>query len=163
MKSIVILDLDGTLADGRHRLHLLPTKDQHLTKSWVEFNLAAGDDAPFEDNINLGRALYRAGFKCIILTGRSAIARDITIKWLAEHGVLYDDLIMRGADDDRKDTVIKEEYLRSIGLENILCCFDDLPQVAYHLRSIGLTCHLVTHYDEVRTDLISHGSEANEV
>ncbi len=37
-KGIVIVDLDGTLSDGMHRLHLLPTKDLHLTESWSEFN-----------------------------------------------------------------------------------------------------------------------------
>lgn len=30
-KPIVVCDLDGTLSDGTHRLHLLPTEDLHLT------------------------------------------------------------------------------------------------------------------------------------
>ncbi len=37
----VIVDFDGTLSDGKHRLHLLPTKDLHLTESWSEFNSAS--------------------------------------------------------------------------------------------------------------------------
>ena len=159
MKKIVCFDLDGTLADGRHRLHLLPTKDYDKTESWTEFNLAAVDDLPFRDNIELCNSLGEVGYHIVILTGRSDVARDITTEWLFHHGVLYDELVMRSQSDNRKDTVIKEEYLRSIGLENILCCFDDLPHVAYHMRSLGLTCHLVTHYDTMRTDLISHGSD----
>lgn len=156
----VIFDLDGTLADGRHRLHLIPTKDYDKTESWTEFNLAAGDDLPFLDNIEVCN-LFAFGdyYRVIILTGRSDVARDITEYWLDTHGVKYDQLVMRSQSDNRKDTVIKEEYLRSIGLDNILCCFDDLPHVAYHLRSLGLTCHLVTHYDTVRTDLVSHGED----
>lgn len=156
----VIFDLDGTLADGRHRLHLLPTKDYDKTESWTEFNLAAVDDLPFRDNIEMCN-LFAFGdyYNVVILTGRSDVARDITEEWLDKHGVQYNELVMRSQADNRKDTVIKEEYLRSIGLENILCCFDDLPHVAYHLRSLGLTCHLVTHYDTMRTDLISHGDD----
>lgn len=159
MKNIVIWDLDGTLADGRHRLHLLPTKDYDKTESWTEFNLAAVDDMPFLDNIQLCNAMSHGSYYTIILTGRSDIALDVTEAWLQKHGVFYNELVMRSQSDNRKDTVIKEEYLRSIGLENILCCFDDLPHVAYHLRSLGLTCHLVTHYDTVRTDLVSHGED----
>ena len=154
----VIFDLDGTLADGRHRLHLLPTKDYDKTESWTEFNLAAVDDLPFWDNIYLCDALS-SHYKIVILTGRSDVAREVTLDWLSKHGVYFDELVMRSQSDNRKDTVIKGEYLRSIGLENILCCFDDLPHVAYHLRSLGLTCHLVTHYDTMRTDLISHGDD----
>lgn len=156
----VIFDLDGTLADGRHRLHLLPTKDYDKTESWTEFNLAAVDDLPFLNNIEMCN-LFAFGdyYNVVILTGRSDVARAITGEWLNKHGVQYNELVMRSQSDNRKDTVIKEEYLRSIGLENILCCFDDLPHVAYHLRSLGLTCHLVTHYDTMRTDLISHGGD----
>lgn len=159
MKNIVIWDLDGTLADGRHRLHLLPTKDYDKTESWTEFNLASVDDTPFQDNIQLCNAMGHGRYYTIILTGRSDVARTVTETWLKKQGVFYNELVMRSQSDNRKDTVIKEEFLRSIGLENILCCFDDLPHVAYHLRSLGLTCHLVTHYDTMRTDLISHGDE----
>ncbi|BBD74666.1 putative kinase-phosphatase [Pectobacterium phage PPWS2] len=156
----VIFDLDGTLADGRHRLHLLPTKDYDKTESWTVFNLAAKGDLPFRDNIHLCNMCARAeGTLVIILTGRSDVAYDITRDWLARHGVEYHGLVMRSQSDNRKDTVIKEEFLRSIGLNNVLCCFDDLPHVAYHLRSLGLTCHLVTHYDTMRTDLVSHRSD----
>lgn len=156
----VIFDLDGTLADGRHRLHLLPTKDYDKTESWTEFNLAAAGDLPFWDNIELCNLFALSGdYNVVILTGRSDVSRDITTEWLFHHGVRYNSLVMRSQSDNRKDTVIKEEYLRSIGLENILCCFDDLPHVAYHLRSLGLTCHLVTHYEEQRTDLVSHGDD----
>ena len=156
----VIWDLDGTLADGRHRLHLLPTKDYDKTESWTEFNLASIWDSPFPDNIELCN-LFAFGdyYNVVVLTGRSDVARRITEDWLDSHGVRYNELVMRSQSDNRKDTVIKEEYLRSIGLENILCCFDDLPHVAYHLRSLGLTCHLVTHYEEQRTDLVSHGDD----
>lgn len=43
-KPIVVCDLDGTLSDGTHRLHLLPTENLHLTESWREFNRAAAGD-----------------------------------------------------------------------------------------------------------------------
>lgn len=40
MKDIVIFDLDGTLADGTHRLHLLPKDNYNETWAWKPFNMA---------------------------------------------------------------------------------------------------------------------------
>lgn len=153
MKYRVIFDLDGTLADGRGRLHLLPSADTaHLTHSWDKFNLAAGDDLPILDNIRLMNNLYEFGNEIIILSGRCDIAKELTEKWLYDHGCNYHKLIMRPQADHRKDIQFKEEKLREIGLDTIYACFDDLEHVAKHLRSLGLTCHLVTHYDEKRVD-----------
>lgn len=155
MKDTYIFDLDGTLSDGRHRLHLLPAKeDAHKTHAWDAFNLAAGDDTPILDNIRLMNELYQFGKKIIILTGRSDVAKSITEKWLWEHGCNYNWLIMRPATDHRRDIEFKEDALTKIGLHKIVACFDDLEHVAKHMRKMGLTCHLVTHYD---TD--KHGND----
>ncbi|MGL6011827.1 MAG: hypothetical protein ACRC0J_10040 [Shewanella oncorhynchi] len=156
MKCIVIWDLDGTLADGQGRLHLLPKKeDAHVNQAWDKFNLAAFDDLPILDNIQLMNMMYAMGMEVIILTGRSAVAVNLTKAWLINHGCDYSRIIMRGVDDHRKDVDFKEAMLRAIGLDNILCCFDDLEHVAKHIRGIGLTCHLVTHYDTPKV----HNSE----
>lgn len=158
MKDVVIFDLDGTLACGKHRLHLLPTKDLHLTESWAEFNLACADDKVIDDVANMLEAMSLAGYTVVILTGRSDIAREMTVKWLDKHDVHYDRLIMRRNDDNRKDTIIKEEELRRIGLDRILFCVDDRLDVARHLRSLGLTVLVCTEYTDVdRVDLGSHG------
>ncbi len=70
MKDIVIFDLDGTLADGTHRLHLLPKDNYNETWAWKPFNMACKDDAPIKDNIELCNAL-NSRYAVIILTGRS--------------------------------------------------------------------------------------------
>lgn len=158
-RGVVIVDLDGTLANGAHRLHLLPTKDLHLTESWEEFNRASVSDSPIWDNIDVSNALYDAGMTIIILTGRSDSTKDITHNWLRDHGVKFHHLIMRRFEDNRKDTVLKEEVLRSIGLNNIVCAYDDSPEVIRHFRSLGITTYQVTEYDKPRSDIQSHGVE----
>lgn len=145
-KTIVVWDLDGTLACGKHRLHLLPTKNLDTTQAWYKFNMACGRDAPIHDNIELLKALHLE-YYTVILTGRSDDAMELTEQWLEKNDVPYDLLHMRGKDDHRPDTEFKEEKLREIGLSNILCCFDDLEHVVKHIRSLGVTCHQVTHYD----------------
>lgn len=91
--------------------------------------------------------LFQFGKRIIILSGRCDVAKAITEKWLWEHGCNFNQLIMRPAADHRRDIEFKEEKLREIGLERIVACFDDLEHVAKHIRSLGVTCHLVTHYD----------------
>lgn len=151
MKNVIIWDLDGTLADGRHRLHLLPSKEnRNHTSGWLAFNQASKFDTPFTDNIQLMNAMASFGYVNIILTGRSDHVIDDTQKWLLEHGCQYRKLVMRSKDDHRKDTDFKEAALKEIGLHRILCAFDDLEHVAKHFRGMGITCHLVTHYDEKR-------------
>lgn len=149
-KDIIIWDLDGTLACGQHRLHLLPAKENaDKTWAWDEFNLAASGDAVIEDNVALLKSLSLAGYKTIILTGRCDVAEEVTADWLVNNSIYHyvDEIYMRPKTDHRKDTEFKEEKLREIGLDKILCCFDDLEHVAKHIRSLGVTCHLVTHYD----------------
>lgn len=160
MEKVVIFDLDGTLSNGEHRLNMLPKVDLHLTESWSEFNLAAKNDSPFIDNISICNAMYDAGFCVIILTGRSDEVWNETVEWLEKHKVSHDMLIMRRASDNRKDTVIKEEVLRTIGLDNIVACWDDSPNVIAHLRGMGLTVYQVCDYGEQLHDhLKSHGVE----
>lgn len=158
--GVVIMDLDGTLACGKHRLHKLPRKDLHLTESWREFNLLAGGDAPIKQTITVNNALYRAGLMVIILTGRTDEAEELTREWLHRHGVQYDYLLMRRASDNRKDTVMKEEALRAIGLDRIVCAYDDSPSVIAHMRSLGIQVYQVCDYGDNahhRQDLASNG------
>lgn len=157
-KPIIVWDLDGTLADGTHRLHLLPTRDKHLVGSWDEFNLACLNDKPIRDTIMLVNILYRNYYN-VILTGRSDVAEALTVKWLGRQGVAYSELIMRPADDNRPDIVFKEEVLRKLGLERIQCCFDDAEHVVRHIRSLGLTCYQVTHYDNPLAHVLPQESE----
>ena len=156
-KGIVICDLDGTLSDGTHRLHLLPTKDLHLTESWSVFNGAAIGDKPIQNTIDVVNTRWEAGMGVIILTGRSDEVETDTLIWLDRYKVKFDYLIMRRAEDNRKDTVIKEEVLRAIGLEHIKCAFDDSPSVVKHFRSLGITTYQVTEYDKPHAHLQSHG------
>lgn len=92
------------------------------------------------------RSLCR-DYRVVILTSCSDVAKSETLRWLDVHDVPGDNLVMRAVDDHRPDTEFKEAVLRKIGLERILCCFEDNFRVARHLRSLGLTVHVVRHYD----------------
>lgn len=156
LKQTIIFDLDGTLANGKHRNHLVPAASiANLCSSWEVHNLASVDDTPIADTIEVCNTLYQT-FHIIILTGRCEVARGITVAWLEEHGVQYDELIMRPEGDDRPDILYKEEALLLIGLDTILCCYDDLEHVAIHMRDLGLTCYLVNKYNKKRVNTLDN-------
>lgn len=161
-KPVFIFDYDGTLSDGLHRLHFLPKENLHLTESWAVFNRLAEFDLPFEDTIQTMKACYQAGI-VIILTGRSDEVREISEEWLIHNDAShYDFLVMRQATDNRKDTVIKEEFLRHIGLHRITAAWDDSPNVIKHFRSLGITTYQVCEYDKPHAHLQSHGVDKLE-
>lgn len=148
LKDTVVVDLDGTLADGRWRLHLMPPPEKrHLDEAWAEFNLAGIDDPAFQDTVDIVNALALT-YRIIIVTGRGAIAREVTEDWLEQTGVVYDKLIMREIGDCRQDTEVKRSALEDIGLDNIVCAFDDLPHICDFMRDLGLTVYEVTRYPE---------------
>ncbi|ANM45856.1 putative polynucleotide kinase/phosphatase [Escherichia phage vB_EcoS_NBD2] len=157
-KPVFIFDFDGTLSDGSHRLDRLPTENLHLTESWQEFNELSAFDAPFEDTIQVMKACYQFG-TVIILTGRSDSVLNLSVQWLLDNDAdYYDFLVMREATDNRKDTIIKEEFLRFIGLHRITAAWDDSPKVIEHFRGLGITTYQVCDYgDNVHAGLKSHG------
>ncbi|MEG0209072.1 MULTISPECIES: phosphatase domain-containing protein [Gammaproteobacteria] len=159
---VYIFDYDGTLSDGTHRLSKLPTKDLHLTESWSEFNRLSYFDNPFEDTIKVMNDLSKTGY-VIILTGRSDEVCELSLQWLDDHGAKFDVMVMRQASDNRKDTIIKEEFIRYIGLERITAAWDDSPNVINHFRELGITTYAVVDYgDKAHAGLGSHGVEKIE-
>lgn len=147
-QPVYVFDFDGTLSDGSHRLDKLPTKDLHLTESWEEFNRLAAFDEPIESTIQVMNSLYKAGAFVIVLTGRADRVVEESTQWLHDAGAKYTVMVMRGRDDNRKDTIIKEEFLRYIGLERITAAWDDSPKVIDHFRSLGITTYQVCDYGE---------------
>ena len=118
----VIVDIDGVLADGAHRQHLV------RAKRWREFFDAAHGDAPIAETAVLLR-LLDTDLVVVLLTGRPVRTRDPTVTWLAEHGYRWDLLIMKEDSDLRKTDRAKREAvadLRQAGFTPVLA-LDDEP------------------------------------
>ena len=142
--DIVVFDLDNTLADHRHREYLIPRPDMMgYASNWDRFSLACEKDTPIMANIALLVALSRH-YRIFILTSRGEVAYAETAAWLSRFQIPYDRLIMRGEKEHRPPAEVKRDWIRNIGTENILCAFDDNPDVCAAIRSMGVTCHQVS-------------------
>lgn len=133
LPNAIIVDIDGTLAhmteEGRLRF------GQQAPYMWEN----VGEDAPDETIV---RQLRRENCIILLVSGRKAVCRQITLDWLGKHNIPFNELFMRGENDDRNDAIVKEEiYTKEIeGKYNILYVLDDRDRVVEMWRSKGLKC-----------------------
>lgn len=140
MTKAIIFDLDGTLADLTHRLWLVTGG----ARRWDQFFEECDKDSVIAGVRSLLHII--AGdeeYKIIIVSGRSEVVREKTIRWLDDNDLAYyTELCMRKAGDYRQDTVVKSEILddllaRGYQVELVI---DDRPTVVAMWRKRGLTC-----------------------
>lgn len=140
MKDTYIFDLDGTLALFKETNHRMPYG--------FEADLIL-QDVVNESVATTLRALRAFGFKIILLSGREDYCKPQTIKWLEENKICFDELYMRKTNDNRKDSIVKQEiYNEQIKPQyNVIAIFDDRDQVVEMWRELGLTCFQVAKGD----------------
>ena len=160
---IYIFDIDGTIANIKHRLHFIQNlwgvkgsipdpKCNNFKPDWDAFFNACGDDAPIPEVIALLRELADHN-TIIFITGRSDAIRDKTIAWLNWYvGFFhYESLYMRKAGDHRPDHIVKSELLDQIlqfsPLDKILGVFEDRKPVVDMYRARGLQVYQVAEGD----------------
>jgi hypothetical protein len=128
--SAVCWDLDSTLADTRHRFHLIE-KIKAGEATWDEHSLACTDDEPLTGAISLMRLLAPHHTQHIV-SGRSAVAAYRTRAWLEKHQVPFDEICLRRRDDFTENGLIKARYVRelqALGIQ-VVMFFEDWPPVA---------------------------------
>ncbi len=129
-KPVVIVDLDGTVADLSHRLHFIQ-HEESTDRDYESFFMNVIDDKPIKSTIDMVEGLYAEGYPITFVSGRSDISRAETEAWLEKYvKVEYKALIMREAGDKRPDTMVKNTfYKRFFQQYDIHCAIDDRPSV----------------------------------
>lgn len=140
----IICDIDGTIADCSHRLHLILGRKQN----WEEFFVQAEHDEPIPVAIGVVNALHAAGHRIIFCTARNERIRYITTQWLYKHvgkWTLDAMLWMRDNTDQRHDDVVKMDHLSEMYLSgyNPVLALEDRDRVVAMWRSKGIQCFQV--------------------
>jgi hypothetical protein len=150
MRAYYIFDIDGTIADNTHRLHLLSNKDD--PDRWDKFHDACVDDKPIWPVIQTLNALsYTADIH--FWTGRSVRVRKQTIEQIKRftalvHYEVEPRLMMRPLGVHVKDHVLKERWLRSLVPHYMpVAVFEDRQRVVDMWRSNGVQCYQVNYGD----------------
>lgn len=132
-EDAVIIDLDGTLCYAN------TNKDNE--RDYYDW------DKVYKDDINKLVAEQiefhqSKGRKILIVSGRDSSCKEMTKDWLNLHGVKYDEIYMRPANNIEKDSVIKKRIITNEiqPKYNILCSYDDRKQVTDLLYDLGIFC-----------------------
>jgi phosphatidate phosphatase APP1 len=137
-RPLAVIDIDGVVADVRHRLHLIESRP----KRWDAFFAASAADPPLETGLALVRELA-ADHDVVWLTGRPERNRDLTERWLAAHGLPDGTLLMRRERDFRPAREAKRDQLRRLRRDReIAVVVDDDPAVVATLAEDGFPVRL---------------------
>jgi len=119
----IVVDIDGTLAH----------KGDRSPFDWAK----VGEDTIDKPTVNCVDLLTYQ-YKIIICSGRDGVCKEETKSWLTKNSIAYHRLLMRKANDCRKDYIIKEELWREIVKEYYIeFMLDDRQQVVNHARRLG--------------------------
>lgn len=132
--SVAVFDVDGVLADVRHRLPHV----QRRPKDWPAFFAAMGEDGPLDVGIRLAHDQVAQGHEVVYLTGRNERHRATTEAWMRRHGLPEGRLVMRPEHDRRPARLFKPEALRRLARSTrVVAVIDDDEAVVSALRAAG--------------------------
>ncbi|MDT7571157.1 MAG: hypothetical protein QOE05_1331 [Actinomycetota bacterium] len=132
-RPLAVFDVDGVLADVRHRLHHLERKP----KNWDAFFRAAVDDPPLTEGIAL---CLESAKECevVYVTGRPEHCRRDTLEWFARQGLPEGRLSMRRHGDRRPARMAKPQLLRTLAHDRtVAVVVDDDEQVCDAYEEAG--------------------------
>jgi phosphoglycolate phosphatase-like HAD superfamily hydrolase len=120
---LAVFDIDGVVADVRHRLHHLEPP-----RHWHRFFAEAADDGLLAEGARLVGELA-AEHEIVWLTGRPEWLREITVDWLAEHDLPGTELHLRPTRDYRPARIYKRDALHRLASRGIAAFVDDDDEV----------------------------------
>jgi len=121
--TLAVFDIDGVVADVRHRLHHL-----HHRHAWSAFFRDAADDPLLPEGARLVADLQNE-HEIVWLTGRPEWLREVTRDWFAEHGLPDAELYMRPEHDYRPARQYKVSILRRLRAREVAAFIDDDGEV----------------------------------
>jgi thiamine monophosphate synthase len=130
---LAVVDIDGVLADVRHRLHHV----RSTPKDWDAFFAEAPADPVLDQGVETAARLAEV-FDIVYLSGRPERCREDTLAWLHRHGLPEGRVLLRPQGDRRPARLVKVETLDRLAAERRVAVFvDDDPQVLEAARTAG--------------------------
>ncbi|MDP9445131.1 MAG: hypothetical protein M3P83_12595 [Actinomycetota bacterium] len=139
-RPVAVVDIDGVLADVRHRLRFVHTRP----KDWQSFFATAPDDPLLAEGAAVVARLSR-DHDLVYLSGRPERCRADTQRWLQEHGLPSAPVRLRRDGDRRPARVTKLEELRRLAQQrDVAVLVDDDPAVCAAAERAGFTVFRAT-------------------
>lgn len=163
--NLALVDLDGTIRQGSHRLHLLPSQEEIVAAgdtpniAFTRFNEASDGDEPIQPVIDLVKMFYDQGYYIIVLTSCTHSNKTLStmVNQLDEWNVPYHAAVMRGKDNHRWPVEYKEMFLNDIGIvgySGSVVALDDCIDNCNKFREYGILALQVSDYTIVPSVVI---------
>lgn len=137
MNSIAVFDIDGVVADARHRLGIITGSPTHA--DWLAFFAAAEADPVIPAGAEFARE-SSVHHEIVWLTARPEQFRALTSAWLARHHLPPGQLLMKPDDDRQPARDFKVAQVRKLQAEHeVVVVVDDDPRVIARLGAEGIT------------------------
>lgn len=145
--SVVVFDIDGVLADHRHRIHYIA----EAPKDWEAYYDGMVSDPTHDYLVDCLKSHAAEG--CVILaTGRPEKYRNRTCDWLERVGIYYSvsDLLMRADGDFRPNPEVKEQHALQIIMDYsvIHMAYEDDPRSVAVWKKYARTVAEISHSGE---------------
>lgn len=132
-RLLAVIDLDGVVADVRHRLHHV----RERPKDWSSFFAAAPEDPLLAEGARVVRALAEV-HDIAYLSGRPEPCRADTVAWLRSHELPDGPLHLRPSKDRRPGRLYKIDVLDRLARDQqIAVLVDDDLLVCDAARAAG--------------------------
>ena len=130
---VAVVDVDGVLADVRHRLHHVAGRP----KDWPSFFAAAADDGLLAQGEETVRRLADV-YEIVYLSGRPERLREVTRAWFERHRLPAGRLVLRPHADFRPSSAFKVAALEELArTRTVVVLVDDDPRVLDAARGAG--------------------------
>jgi hypothetical protein len=133
VRPLAVIDIDGVLADVRHRVPHL----ERRPPDWRAFFAAARHDTLLQQGYDVVLALAEV-CEVVYLSGRPESIRRDTEDWLTRHGLADGEVHLRPRGDFRPARLFKVEVLRRLAARApVSVVVDDDPDVIAAVTAAG--------------------------
>ncbi len=105
-RKIILLDIDHTVRNSFWRDPMIGSQP------WDEYHKAGMKDKPYEDMVRLVQDLSLRGWSIVAVTAINEKWRQATMRYLLEHDVWVDTILMRPDDDYRTSSIVKVDLAK---------------------------------------------------
>ncbi len=144
IRPAVAYDLDSTIANTHHRHHTVMGNPH---PDWEVYSMLCPNDTPIEATVRMIQMTRMAGLATVIISGRDICAYDLTVKWLTDHHIFFDHLVLRspGRSGEHNEDIKVEQVLklREELKFDIRLMVDDWPKVQPAMTKIGVPTLIV--------------------
>ncbi|WP_456823772.1 phosphatase domain-containing protein [Cellulomonas sp. P5_E12] len=148
----MIVDVDGTLCDVREIrgwVEPLPSA-REFKADFDRFHSESINCPPHPAVVDFVSRAKTHGFAVLVVTAREQKWSFLTLLWLAENGVEFDELYMRANADYRPDAQVKAEIERAIAARFVArLALDDRSEIIEVWRAAGIATAQVTSHGTI--------------